>query len=238
MEDHLESAKNIIRETCKNTPSAIGSYGAFIVNYREFLAIHYRLARAVQPTGTKIKPISPIAGAIVTKDPIRSGMATRLLDQKVSRLLDKKDLTGAKKIQALSKQPVEIHRNYNVWVLLNEMIDEQNNQLEQSDSRKAAEIYHIPTKADFKRWVKGKNNGSRFYEFQRLEEQGWDRVWKKSGIEVAEEAYRMLAEAAGTSLDVPEVKNFFKKLSEVPEEHRFKTSILDRGGRGKAPYDR
>jgi hypothetical protein len=122
-EDHYRRAQEIVMEEGGGA-AKMNALISFILNYREFHAIHYRLARAVQPTGKKIKPISPIAGAIVTKDETRFELANRLLDREISRLVGQNDMTTAKEIKELSKKTVETHRNYRIWVFLYEMLEE------------------------------------------------------------------------------------------------------------------
>lgn len=220
MEDHLRRAKEICGEMCTYGSVRNASVLGFIMNYREFVAIHYRLARAVQPTGKTIKPLSPIAGAIVLADEKRAEHADYLLGQELLKLVRNDDLAAVKKIQALIKQPCETHRNYQIWVAIGEIIEEwDSSQSQLSDD----EPPPYPDRADVQRWIARRKDPC-FASMQSLDSKGWDRLWEDSGVDTGTNAFGYISALLGMDLDGPAFSGATPIIT---------TAVLDPGVRGK-----
>lgn len=212
MADHLRRAKEICGEMCTHGSVRIASVTAFIFNYHEFVAIHYRLARAVQPI-RKIATLSPIAGVIVLGDEKRSEHAEYLMGKELIKLLKNDDLDGVKKIRSLIRRPCETHRNYQIWVAIAEVIKESDGVLSK-----------FPDRADVQRWIAGRKDPC-FVSMHNLDSKGWDRLWEDSGVNTGTNA---ISEFLGMDLSDPAFSDAAPLV---------RTAVLDPGVRGKARLD-
>lgn len=231
MDEHLPRAQEICRELCKTGPAKATAMLSFALNYREFLAIHFRLARAVQPTGDTIARLSPLAGAIVTRDELRFGLATSLLEKEERRLRDCEDMDGIRELRELIKLPRETHRNYQIWLAIDEVLKEwaiaHQQSMQSTCNRSLSGEVPFPTTSDVRRWIAAHPADSRFGAIRTLDEKGWNRLRNESGVNVEKQAYNMLAELSGLKLSAAE----FDACDELPP-----TSVLKIGGRGKASH--
>jgi len=229
---HLTMAEAICRDLCKATSARVSVVFSFALNYREFLAIHFRLARSVQPTGDAIDRLSPIAGAIVTRDPLRWDLATSLLKNEMGRLRDNGDKDGIRKLQDLVKPPLETHRNYQIWIAIDEVLKEwavtQNQSTQSTTSGPSPDEAPFPTTSDVRRWIDAHPADSRFDTIRNLDEKGWFRLREDSGINVGEKAFHVLLALAGLSVSDVDMTGW---------DDFHPTSVLKRGGRGKARND-
>ena len=229
MDEHLPRAQEICRELCKTGLAKVIAMMGFALNYREFIAIHFRLARAVQPTGDTIARLSPLAGAIVTRDELRLSLATSLLVQEERRLRDCEDMDGIRELRELIKLPRETHRNYQIWLAIDEVVKEwalaQNSPKQATRAESLPGVMPFPTLSDVRRWIVAHDKDSRFDTIRTLDEKGWNRLREDSGVNVGEKAYYVLAELFRLKLSAAE----FGACDELPP-----TSVLKIGGRGKA----
>ena len=229
MDEHLPRAQEICHELCKTGPARIAVMMSFALNYREFIAIHFRLARAVQPTGDKIDRLSALAGAIVTRNESRFDFATSLWAQEEVRLSEKGDMEAIRKMHDLLEPARETHRNYQIWLAVDEVVKEwalaQNPPKQATRPESLPGEMPFPTMSDVRRWIAVHTEDSRFDTIRTLDEKGWHRLREDSGVNVGEKAYHVLAEMSGMRLNAAELAGFDEFLP---------TSILERGGRGKA----
>ena len=77
-------------------PTAVAAV-AFLVTQRQFIAAHYRLARAVQPIGKKLDPLAATIGAIVLEDKTHYESAAAHLTAKVIETLKSGDKSTLKR---------------------------------------------------------------------------------------------------------------------------------------------
>ena len=223
MDEHLSLVDEICRDLCKTTQARVTVVFSFALNYREFLAIHFRLARSVQPTGDTINHLSPIAGAIVTRDPLRLDLATSLLENEIRRLGGNGDKEGIRKLQDLIKPPLEMHRNYQIWVAIDEILKEWATTRETRGHQSNDPPF--PDTSDIRRWVASRRDDNRFGSLRTLDDNGWFRLREDCGINRKDQAYRILIELNGGSITDLELAGCRKCLE---------SSIFEIGGRGEA----
>jgi hypothetical protein len=231
MDEHLTRAREICRTMIKSGGGRAAALIGFALNYREFVAIHYRLARYVQPTG-EIDRLSPLAGAILLRDELRSAHAASLVAQEELRLSNEGKMEALRKLHEIIKPPRETHRNYQIWIAINEVLKEwavtQNQSTQSTTSGSSPDEAPFPTTSDVRRWIDAHPADSRFDTIRNLDEKGWFRLREESGINVGEKAFHVLLALAGLSVSDVDMTGW-------DEFHP--TSVLKRGGRGKARND-
>ncbi len=128
-----------------------------------------------------------------------------------------------------SKPPRETHRNFQIWLAIDEVVNEwaqAQNQSTQSACRGSSPgELPFPTTSDVRRWIAAHSADSRFDTLRTLDDKGWNRLKEDAGINVTEHAYDMLAGLSGLALSTAELAGCDEFLP---------TSVLERGGRGEA----
>ena len=136
------------------------------------------------------------------------------------KLLRNDDLAAVKKIQSLIKQPCETHRNYQIWVAIDEILQEWASSQSQSSND---ELPPYPDRGDVQRWI-AEREEPRFASMQNLDSSQWNRLWKDSGVDTGTNAFGAISELLGMDPSDPAISNAVPLMT---------TAVLDAGVRGK-----
>ncbi|MEI7910850.1 MAG: hypothetical protein WCK77_14530 [Verrucomicrobiota bacterium] len=185
----IEIHRNLFAGT---VPAAIAAV-AFLVTQRQFIAAHYRLARAVQPTGKILDPLAATIGAIVLEDKTHYESATAHLADKVIEALKCGDKSTLQRIQKLFKPRNQMHRNFQIWVAIAEFLDtvakdatanvSPSEHLDTGSLGSAPQYPRMPSTADIKDYVTERCSDPRFFSLKTLDNKGWARLWEDSGVD-------------------------------------------------------
>lgn len=151
-------------------------------------ALHMAFARSLQPTGTP-HPIAAAMGAIRLRDE-DSHIAKQFLADVVLRSFQTGDSAMLNQIEKLAKCPLGKHRNFQVWVALQDLLlggDFRPSKRLSAKYREMldsplVEVRLLPNTKEIKEHVARNRADSRFSDLANLDDNGWSRVFKASGL--------------------------------------------------------
>lgn len=190
-EDQVEAITKIARHQFAGKIPLARAIQSHLLAQPDRVAMHFRLARAVQPTGKTLDPLAATIGAIRLNDKDCSAAAAQYLGEKVVEAFETNDKATLSRIQKLSAVKLRNHRNYQIWIAIDEILKNQANKIVSSsphaeNQNGAHNIntadYPMPTTSEIKRFVSTRSGDIAFDKLPKPEDlKGWTRLWKDSG---------------------------------------------------------
>lgn len=158
----------------------------------QFTGIRYRLSRAVQPIGRTLDPLAATIGAIRLHDKTCSETASQHLSTTIIKAFQKNDKATLARIKKLSTIEPRSHRNYQIWIAIEEIVREQaritmnaGSSIGVTDGDPAVmkgSISPMPTTSEIRRYVAKRANNPSFSDLPKPKDhKGWTRLWIDSG---------------------------------------------------------
>jgi hypothetical protein len=141
----------------------------------QLIAQHYRLARAVQCTGQILDPLAAPIGAIRLRDKNHAKTAAEYIGQQAVKAFEAGDNATLARIKRLSSIPLRKHRNFQVWVAIDELVGKQAGSVAST----------MPDTVEIRRYVEKHSDDPSFDDLPGPKDhKGWTRLWGDSGAEL------------------------------------------------------
>lgn len=176
---HIRQMMADYRKEAVEGLSLLGAAGPLVVLQHQFAAIRYRLSRAVQPTGMPLDPLAAAVGAVRLQDPLCSRLAAAHLRDVISASKSAGDDLILGRLRDLSKAPLGKHRNYKVWMVINELYQSQMYQPDGSPNQGLT--FRDPTTRDVKKYVADRPDETQWGDLRSLDDSGWAVLFQESG---------------------------------------------------------
>ncbi len=138
----------------------------------QILAEHYRLARSVQPLGSNLDPLAAAIGAVRSRDPRYAKLAAEHIGNVAIKAFENGDKATLARIQKLSAVKLPNHRNFQVWIAIEEYMRKT----------PGTPDAPMPTTADIRRHVVKHAGNESFSKLPGTKDnKGWTRLWEDSG---------------------------------------------------------
>lgn len=162
---------------------------SFRLCQRQFIALHYRFARVVQPLGPILDPLAAPIGVLVLERKNCYKQAALIVSDKVIDALKNEDKGTLALIKKFFRRGKELHRNAQIWVAIEELTRERMESGTHATSQAAidagGQFPPMPSTSDIKRYVAERMLDPRFSMLPTpLDKKGWIRLWNDSGVDL------------------------------------------------------
>jgi hypothetical protein len=134
----------------------------------------------VQPLGKKLDPLAATIGAIRLRDKACGGAAAQHLSDIVIKAFSDDDKNTLDRIKKLSTTELRKHRNFQIWIAIEETIKEHSKLAIKDDPQTM--VHPTPTTSDIRRFVENRLGNESFDDLPGPKDhKGWTRLWENSG---------------------------------------------------------